>query len=107
MLTDELFLGCNQCIYSYGAMVWAGKEKEEPAIIIVQVRCVINICAAIISCKVMREQLTQIRKFKFVRHVWTADVWQVSVICSNSGMNLSVYFGFILLWQPDKDCVLR
>jgi hypothetical protein len=35
-------------------------------------------------------------------HIDHSYVWHVSVKCNGHAVNLDVYFGLILLWQPDK-----
>jgi hypothetical protein len=36
-----------------------------------------------------------------VSHFVDGNIWNVLVKCAYNAVNLDVYFGFILLWQPD------
>jgi hypothetical protein len=40
-------------------------------------------------------------KVHLLSHFVDGYVWQVSVKCNSHAVNLDVYFGLILLWQPD------
>jgi hypothetical protein len=41
-----------------------------------------------------------------VSHFVDGYVWHVSVKCDGCSVNLAVYFGFILLWQPNMQKIV-